>query len=50
MPERAEIRAALAGRPAITLFSDPLGLYSLRVRIVLAEMAVTARVFDIEAG
>jgi stringent starvation protein A len=43
-----DIRAVLARRPVMTLFSDALSHYSHRVRIVLAEKGVTADVIDVD--
>jgi RNA polymerase-associated protein len=48
MPDRREIRAVLAKRSVMTLFSDASDHYSHRLRIVLAEKGVTVDLFDVD--
>jgi RNA polymerase-associated protein len=49
MSERKDIRTVLSKRSVMTLFSDPAEHYSHRVRILLAEKAIVAQIFDIDA-
>jgi len=48
VPERNDIRALLAKRSVMALFSDPQCHYSHRVRIVLAEKGVKVEQIDID--
>jgi stringent starvation protein A len=48
MPERKDIRSILSKRSVMGLFSDPADHYSHRVRVLLAEKAITAQILDID--
>lgn len=49
MTERKDVRAILSKRSVMALFSDPADHYSHRIRILLAEKAITAQVVDVDA-